>query len=98
VRFTPDVAAAAAECAPLLTDEVLHEAVAAVPEVWLDTEADHSPAALREAYVARLRARLDRQGEWLPDLVTAAAAGPRIRSAADNRPGWLARRGRGAQS
>jgi hypothetical protein len=97
VRFTPDVGAAAAECTPLLTDEVLHEVVAAVPRAWLETEPDRSPDELRSAYVARLRARLDRQSEWLPDLVAAAAAGPQITSATDNRPGWLARRGRGAQ-
>jgi hypothetical protein len=98
VRFTPDVAAAAAECAPLLTDEVLREVVAAVPSEWLGTEPDRSPDELRAAYVSRLRARLDRQPEWLPELVTAAAAGPQIRSTGDSRPGWLSRRGRGAQS
>jgi hypothetical protein len=98
VRFTPDVSAAAEACTPLLTDEVLREVVSAVPDAWLQTEPDRSPEELRAAYVTRLRARLERQAEWLPELVTAAAAGPQIRSAADSRPGWLARRGRGAQS
>ena len=98
VRFTPDVASAAEQCAPLLTDDVLREVVAAVPDVWLHTEPEHRPEDLRAAYVARLRARLDRQPEWLPDLVAAAAAGPAVRSDADNRPRWLSRRGRGALS
>ena len=100
VRFTPDVTVAAERCAPRLTDDVLREVVAAVPDVWLDHESDRSPSPddLRTAYVARLRARLDRQAEWVPALAEAAAAGPVMVERNDSRPDWLTRRGRGGQS
>ena len=98
VRFTPDVTAAAEQCAPLITEAVLRDAVAAVPEVWLSTEPDRTPGELRTAYVSRLQARLDRMGEWLPPLAAAAAAGPVTADRGDNRPGWLSRRGRGARA
>lgn len=98
VRFAPDVTAAAGHCAPLITDDLLHQVVKVVPEAWLRTEPDRGPAELRAAYVARLRARLDRQDEWLPALTAAAAAGPVPSESTDNRPGWLARRGRGGRA
>ncbi len=98
VRFTPDVTTAAEQCAPLITDAVLQDAVAAVPNVWLETESDRPPDELRAAYVSRLRARLDRQSDWLPALAQAAAAGPVAAEPADSRPGWLSRRGRGARA
>ena len=97
VRFTPDVTGAAAHCAPQITDDLLHQIVGTVPDVWLQTEPDRGPAELRAAYVARLRARLDRQDEWLPALAQAAAAGPVEPATSDNRPGWLTRRGRGGR-
>ncbi len=98
VRFTPDVTTAAEHCAPRITDEVLREILAAVPDSWLEGEPDRSPDDLRAAYVARLRSRLDRMGDWLPPLAESAAAGPVTSEAGDNRPGWLSRRGRGGRT
>ena len=81
----PDVAAADAALAPLVTDEVLRAAVADVPDEWLT-----DPAGPRAAYADRLRARLAARAEWLPALVAAAAVGdaertPRRRPTLD----WL---------
>lgn len=97
IRFRPDVAAAAEQGTPLLTDEVLREAADAVPDAWLHPEGDRGPAELRAAYVDRLRARLDRQPEWLPALVERAATGAAepTEPAAGSRPAWLGRRSRG---
>ncbi|HUR75230.1 MAG TPA: HipA family kinase [Sporichthya sp.] len=97
VRFTPDVRAAAEQCAPLITDALLQETAAAVPEVWLSTEEDRAPEELRGAYVSRLRARLELMSEWLPALERAAAAGPVASVPGANRPDWLNRRGRGGR-
>ena len=81
----PDVAAADAALAPLVTDEVLRAAVADVPDEWLT-----DPAGPRAAYADQLRARLAARTEWLPALVAAAAVGdaertPRRRPTLD----WL---------
>jgi len=70
VGCRPDVAAADAALAPLVTDEVLRAAVADVPDEWLT-----DPDGPREAYVAALRARLAARPEWVPALAGAAAAG-----------------------
>ncbi|MGW0946342.1 HipA family kinase [Streptomyces sp. NPDC002623] len=56
--FAPDVAAAAAELAPLVTAELLAEVTAEIPDVWLTDEPGFdSPDALRRAYAAPLLAR-----------------------------------------
>jgi hypothetical protein len=59
-----------------LTEAALRSAVQEVPEEWLSAEPGFSDAAaLRKAYVAQLRARLDARPAWLPPLVAAAAKG-----------------------
>ncbi|WP_097986241.1 HipA family kinase [Streptomyces sp. f150] len=56
--FGPDIAAAAAELAPLVTEELLTEVAADVPDVWLADEPGFDSAdEVRRAYVAPLLAR-----------------------------------------
>ncbi|MEI7031568.1 HipA family kinase [Streptomyces pratensis] len=56
--FAPDIAAAAAELAPLVTEELLTEVAADVPDAWLADEPGFgSTDELRRAYVAPLLAR-----------------------------------------
>ncbi|MCW7943887.1 hypothetical protein AAW14_17995 [Streptomyces hygroscopicus] len=56
--FAPDVAGAAAELAPLVTEELLAEVTAAVPDEWLTGEPGFdTPDALRRAYARPLLAR-----------------------------------------
>ncbi|BBC38151.1 uncharacterized protein SGFS_094450 [Streptomyces graminofaciens] len=56
--FAPDVAAAAAELAPLVTEELLAEVTAEVPDVWLaDEPGFETPDALRQAYARPLLER-----------------------------------------
>jgi hypothetical protein len=56
--FAPDVRAAAAELAPLVTEELLAEVTAEIPEVWLADEPGFASAdALRRAYAEPLVAR-----------------------------------------
>lgn len=55
-----------ADLRAVLTDEVIGEVVAAVPDVWLDpVPGAGSPDELRSAYAAFLRARRDSRA-WLP--------------------------------
>src|SRR4051794_25809058 len=79
----PDVAAADAALAPLVTPDVLAAAVADVPADWLGGV---DPAA----YADRLRARVEARDAWVPPLVEAAAAGAGDRTPARGaRPSWL---------
>jgi hypothetical protein len=56
--FGPDVRAAAAQLAPLVTADLLAEVTAQIPEVWLTGEPGFdTPDALRRAYAAPLLAR-----------------------------------------
>lgn len=62
-----DVAAAHAELAPLVTDELVTDILEAVPDDWLEPGLDlPDPAAVRRAYRENLRARLDNAAAWLP--------------------------------
>ncbi|MFJ8636627.1 HipA family kinase [Streptomyces sp. NPDC093568] len=57
-RFAPDVAAAAADLAPRVTEDLLAEVTAAIPDVWLADEAGFdTPDELRRAYARTLLAR-----------------------------------------
>jgi hypothetical protein len=57
-RFGPDVAAAAAALAPQVTEELLAEVTAEIPDVWLaDEPGFDTPDALRRAYADPLLAR-----------------------------------------
>ncbi|MGA4843292.1 HipA family kinase [Streptomyces sp. G45] len=58
--FRPDVAAAAAQLAPLVTKELLDEVTADVPDAWLDGEAGFDdPDAVRRAYADALLPRAE---------------------------------------
>ncbi|WP_348652642.1 HipA family kinase [Streptomyces sp. WMMC500] len=81
--FGPDVAAAAAELAPRVTAELLAEAVAEVPEEWLDGEPGFgSPAEVRAAYVGTLAARAPRVHERI-------VVGERSADRPSKAPEWL---------
>jgi hypothetical protein len=57
-RFRPDVAGAAAELAPRVTEELLAEVTAQVPDAWLEGEPGFdTPDDLRRAYARPLLAR-----------------------------------------
>ena len=57
-RFAPDLAAAAAELAPRVTEELLAEVTAEIPDAWLTGEPGFdTPDDLRRAYAAPLLAR-----------------------------------------
>lgn len=57
-RFAPDIEAAAAELAPLVTEELLTEVIADVPDEWLAGEPGFDTTdQLRRAYAAPLLAR-----------------------------------------
>ena len=65
----PDVDAADAALAPLVTAALLEAAVTDVPDVWLDDEPGFPTAdAVRDAYVGQLTARLAARDAWLPPL------------------------------
>ncbi|MEU2794146.1 HipA family kinase [Streptomyces sp. NPDC007100] len=82
--YGPDVAAAAAEFAPLVTEELLTEVAAAVPDEWLaDEPGFDSPDALRRAYVRALLAR----AAAISDQIT---VGERTKDGPSRVPGWLA--------
>ncbi|MGP2440041.1 HipA family kinase [Streptomyces sp. JW3] len=56
--FAPDVRAAAAQLAPQVTEELLAEVTAEIPDVWLDGEPGFgTPDELRRAYARPLLAR-----------------------------------------
>lgn len=57
-RFAPDVRAAAAELAPLVTEDLLTEVTAEIPDAWLAAEPGFDTADdLRRAYARPLLAR-----------------------------------------
>lgn len=57
-RFRPDIEAAAAELAPLVTEDLLAEVTAEIPDVWLaDEPGFDTPDELRSAYARPLLAR-----------------------------------------
>jgi len=76
VSFAPDVAAADAALAPLVTEELLREVVALVPDAWLAGEPGFgAPDEVREAYVRQLLLRMaEPRTEWLPTVPEGAAA------------------------
>ncbi|MFJ1703980.1 HipA family kinase [Kitasatospora sp. NPDC088346] len=91
----PDVRAADAALAPLVTEELLREVVALVPSEWLADEpgfADESQ--LRAAYVAQLAARAAGSAAWLPTCFATpeeqrAAEAERAAATLAARPDWL---------
>lgn len=84
--FAPDVAAAAAELAPLVTRELLEEVAADVPDEWLVDEPGFDSAdELRQAYVDALLPR----AASIHERIT---LGPRVERRPAQPPGWLADR------
>jgi hypothetical protein len=64
--FAPDLAAADAELGPLVTEDLLAQVLALVPDVWLAEEPGFDdPDAVRAAYVAQLAARAASPREWV---------------------------------
>ncbi|MFI6644187.1 HipA family kinase [Streptomyces sp. NPDC050504] len=81
--FSPDIEAAAAELAPLVTEELLTEVAADVPDEWLvDEPGFDSTDALRRAYVEPLLSRAATIHERIT-LEAPAEARP------SQAPGWL---------
>ncbi|MET9364205.1 HipA family kinase [Streptomyces sp. NPDC006632] len=81
--FGPDVASAAAELAPMVTEDLLTEVTALVPDEWLvDEPGFASTDALRRAYVDPLLARAAAIHERIT-LDAPTATGP------SRAPGWL---------
>ncbi|RFU85351.1 hypothetical protein DY218_17905 [Streptomyces triticagri] len=81
--FGPDVTAADAALAPLVTEELLTEVAADVPDEWLADEPGFETAEeVRAAYVGALLSRV-------PGLADRITLGPRTERPASNAPGWL---------
>jgi hypothetical protein len=93
IECAPDVAAADAALAPLVTSALLEDVLGQVPDEWLEgAEDEEPPDVVRTRYVHQLTARLAARESWLPGVVAAAAAGASGRRRAprgENRPAWL---------
>jgi hypothetical protein len=90
IECDPDVPSADAALAPLVTEALLLDVLAQVPDEWLADE--ESADDVRSRYVAQLLARFGGREAWLPGLVAAAVAGGAGRRRAprgENRPAWL---------
>ncbi|MFF3988005.1 HipA family kinase [Streptomyces sp. NPDC001601] len=93
-RYGPDTRSADAELAPRVTEQLLRDVLAEVPDAWLTGFG--TPEEMREAYVGYLLARVRASTEWLPtdfpgrDQLAAeeAARADRTRR---GRPAWLQR-------
>ncbi|MFB9905816.1 HipA family kinase [Allokutzneria oryzae] len=94
IDFAPDVAAADAALAPLVTRELLTAALARVPDAWLAEEPGFDDVdQLRAAYVDQLAARAAASSAWLPDPTIRKDRTPKKVGA--NRPSWLTTKGGG---
>jgi hypothetical protein len=95
--YAPDTRAADAELAPKVTEELLREVTAEVPDAWLAEEPGFAgPAEAREAYVGYLLARVKASAAWLPtDFPSreklAAEDADRAATTQRGRPDWLKR-------
>ncbi|GGZ39691.1 hypothetical protein GCM10010365_70630 [Streptomyces poonensis] len=96
-HYGPDVRAADRELAPRVTEELLREVVAEVPDAWLAGEAGFAtPDDVRRAYVDYLHARVRASASWLPtDFPSpeerAAEEAARTARTQQGRPDWLKR-------
>ncbi|WP_282796402.1 HipA family kinase [Streptomyces sp. CC224B] len=94
-RYGPDVRGADAKLAPLVTEDLLREITAEVPDAWLADEPGFGgPDALRAAYVTYLTARARASAAWLPtDFPSRAELDAeterRARATEAGRPAWL---------
>lgn len=95
--YAPDTRAADAELAPKVTEELLREVTAEVPDAWLTEEPGFAaPDEAREAYVRYLLARVKASADWLPtDFPSreqlAAEDADRAAKTRQGRPNWLKR-------
>lgn len=93
--YGPDTRAADAELAPRVTEELLREVVALVPDAWLAGEPGFAgPSDVRDAYVTYLLARARSSASWLPtDFPSrdelAVADERRAARTQRGRPDWL---------
>ncbi|MER5789692.1 HipA family kinase [Streptomyces sp. NPDC001980] len=93
-RYGPDTRAADAELAPRVTERLLRDVLAEVPDAWLTDFG--TPDEMREAYVGYLLARVRASAEWLPtdfpgrDQLAAEEAARAARTQ-QGRPAWLKR-------
>ncbi|WP_301175974.1 HipA family kinase [Actinomadura geliboluensis] len=82
--------AAEAAFAPKITEGLLREVVALVPDRWLEGEPGFAgPEALRDTYVEILLPRAGKPRDWLPDLDVSGRAPDTSARRGENRPGWL---------
>ncbi|MEU8340258.1 HipA family kinase [Spirillospora sp. NPDC048832] len=82
--------AAEAELAPKITEGLLREVIALVPDRWLEGEPGFAgPEALRDAYAGILLPRAGKPRDWLPDLDVSGRAPHTSARRGENRPGWL---------
>ncbi|WP_406442217.1 hypothetical protein OHB00_39320 [Streptomyces sp. NBC_00631] len=93
-RYAPDTRAADAELAPRVTEKLLRDILAEVPDAWLTDFG--TPDEMREAYVGYLLARVRASTEWLPtDFPTrdqlADEEAARAARTRQGRPDWLKR-------
>ncbi|MEW2131201.1 HipA family kinase [Streptomyces sp. NPDC005435] len=93
--YGPDVRAADAELAPLVTEELLRRVVAEVPDAWLAEDAGFAtPDDVRAAYVDYLLDRVRLSAQWLPTEFPsreeiAAENAARAERTQRGRPDWL---------
>ncbi|MGW4441604.1 HipA family kinase [Streptomyces sp. NPDC004682] len=93
--YGPDVRAADAELAPLVTEELLRRVVAEVPDAWLAEDAGFAtPDDVRAAYVDYLLDRVRLSEQWLPTEFPsreeiAAENAARAERTQRGRPDWL---------
>ncbi|MGW4913211.1 HipA family kinase [Streptomyces sp. NPDC004270] len=91
-RYAPDTRAADAELAPRVTEELLRDTLAEVPDAWLTDFG--TPEEMRQAYVGYLLARVRASAQWLPtdfpdrDQLAAEEAARAARTQ-QGRPAWL---------
>ncbi len=93
--YGPDTTAADTEFAPQVTEALLREIVALVPDAWLADEPGFAgPDGVRDAYVSYLTARAKTSATWLPrefhgrDQLAAETA-RRVAKIEARRPPWL---------
>lgn len=89
-RYATRLEAAEAELAPRITEGLLREVTALVPDEWLEREPGFAgPQAVRDAYVDVLLPRAGKPREWLPDLEVAGRRPDTGSRRGANRPDWL---------
>ncbi|MFZ3597842.1 HipA family kinase [Streptomyces sp. BH104] len=93
--YGPDTRAADAELAPKVTEDLLRDILALVPDAWLTADFA-TPDEARDAYVTYLLARARTSAAWLPtDFPSrdelAAADAKRAAATERGRPAWLKR-------